>query len=373
MTITPGKPMRRMCAAVLAVVFVAVATAGCPPDFSPYWKVDKLRVMAIQADPVVAKQGEPVTFSALVWAPDDQQIDYDWSWCPVHPPADDGYECPMDELDFDPEAESNANNDDEDDDNGDSDEDPLDLGDEETATFTNPFSEQQVRAFCEAIVAEVLDETDNEELVEMLPSDCEEGWEVSVRLEVSSGDEEIIASKRFTLWGGDEDYNKNPEFDRMQARPYAPEDLPQFIEVAGWDIAESADHDDQWVTIPDDEPLDVVENSPLQLRSLVDPDSVLEFTPSTADEPREESFDYRWFTTAGPLASSSSSYFPGSNTLEDASNTVHQMDGQQLDDDCTAFDDGACIIELWTVVRDTRLGVDWIDGRLRVQSPGGEQ
>lgn len=361
----------------ILLLFAGAALAlitGCPPDFSPYWKVDKLRVMAIQADPVVAKQGEPVTLSALVWAPDDQHVEYDWSWCPMPTSADDGYECPLDAEDFDQFGGDNGGGADDAGDSGESDDDIFDLGDDEEAIFISPLDAETVRGFCQAIQAEIIEETDDDDLVDLLPSrDCEEGWEVSVRLEVETDDDSLIASKSFVLWGGGDEYNQNPRLEKLQARPLNEEDLPMFIDHAGWNIDEDADHDDQWVAIDAAEPLTVVENIPVELRSLVDPDSVQQFTPSRSDEPREESFDYRWFTSAGPLLTSSGAYIPGSNTLEDAATTAHWLDADELHDDCTRFDDGACLITMWSVVRDTRLGVDWIQRQLRVETPGGDQ
>lgn len=268
----------------------------------------------------------------------------------------------------------------EDDGDGEEDEDfegLFDLGDDTTAVFVNPFETDEVRQFCEEIQRLLLEEFDDPAMSQFLPGgDCEEGYEITVRLEVTTDDERVVASKRFLLWGGADEYNQNPVIDDFQIRPADPDDLGVLRDGAGWAIDDGAGHDDQWVSLADGEPVEVVADLSLELRTLVDPDSVLEYTPPTpegsdeAPEPRIESYVYRYLTTAGTLDRSRRIFADDENTLDDASNTEFILTSDDIDDDCTdeRIDDGYCDVQLWSVVRDSRLGAEWITGALRVEA-----
>jgi hypothetical protein len=72
-----------------------------PVDLTPGWLVDKLRVLAIRADPPEIRPGETATFEALVIDPDGTAGATIWIACP---PEDDdgvGFGCGLDgEFDF---------------------------------------------------------------------------------------------------------------------------------------------------------------------------------------------------------------------------------------------------------------------------------
>lgn len=351
----------------VVVVAVVVASTGCSPDFSPYWNVDKLRVMTIKADPVVADHMEPVTLSAAAWAPGDAEIEYDWSWCPLRTRAQDNHECPVDDIgDFEPDDHDEAG------DNGGEQPPDLLVEDGEEATFFNPFEPQQVRQFCRAIQQEFIEEVDDEQMAELVPGgDCEEGYEISVRLEVATDDDSIVAAKRFKLSAGADEPNENPEFEDYQVRPDDPDDLEELIERVGWDVDEGADRNDQWVSVPADEDFEVPKGIPLEFRTLVDPDSLQTYTPAGDEQPREEGLVYRHFWTGGSITSSRLVYGPDHNTLEDASNSVQTMDVGPDHEDCPEIVDGGCRLRTWTVVRDDRLGVDWMERRFVVRDHEG--
>lgn len=343
---------------------LAMIASSCGPDFNPYWKIDRLRVMAIKADPVVAEQGDRVELSALVYAPGDPQIDYDWSWCPVRVTAENEYECPLEAEEIGEQFGDGGS--------AAVDEDFFDLGDEETAEFINFFAEDDVREFCEALQEELIGDEDDPELAGLLPDiDCEEGWEVSVRLEVDTGDDSVIASKRFMLSGGADEPNQNPEFAAYHVRPVDPDDLEILRNRAGWDIPAGRDHEHQWMPVSEDEKLRVVENVTLELRAYVDDDSLQVYTPRGQDEPRLEALEYRHFTTTGTFNTSTGLFSPEHNTLRDASNVELTLSPDRIEEECREPESEGCGVRLWTVVRDARLGVDWIERRLLVLSEDG--
>ena len=79
---------------------LALSSLSCGEAFPPYWRVEGLRVLGIQAEPVTLRQGEEATLSALIHTPDDTPLSYTWEWCPFTTSAQDQYKCPFtrDEL-----------------------------------------------------------------------------------------------------------------------------------------------------------------------------------------------------------------------------------------------------------------------------------
>lgn len=64
-----------------AALFAMGMLAGCLDDLPDVGKVDKLRVLAVVADPPEAGPGDEVTLSALVVDPEGREISYKWAAC----------------------------------------------------------------------------------------------------------------------------------------------------------------------------------------------------------------------------------------------------------------------------------------------------
>jgi len=71
-------------------------TAGCyeQPELSESWQLDRLRILAVAADPAEPQPGEDVDFSALVWSPDGVEPTTIWFAC--LPDAADEFGCEID-------------------------------------------------------------------------------------------------------------------------------------------------------------------------------------------------------------------------------------------------------------------------------------
>lgn len=65
-----------------------------PRDLSPSWRVDKLRILAIQVDPPELAPGETASVRALLVDPDATVDSTVWSWCDEATVSDFG--CPVD-------------------------------------------------------------------------------------------------------------------------------------------------------------------------------------------------------------------------------------------------------------------------------------
>ncbi|MFU8802359.1 MAG: hypothetical protein ACNA8W_00985 [Bradymonadaceae bacterium] len=350
-------------------VLVAIFLPGCAREFDPYWKINKFRVLAIKADPVTLRHNQVTTLTALVHAEEGREISYQWDWCPVMVSAQNDYQCPFTSEDIaallgeaPEDAEIPAGI------------DPtlldFDLGDGPTARLQNPFPAPMILGFCQAIRQQIADAAEGSELEGLLPQlDCERGYDITVRLIARSGGEEIIAVKRFTLYTGAEQININPRQDALQIRPAKEIDAPEIAQRVTW-LDASAPHDDQWHTLPEDEPTPFVLGIPLQVRALVDGESVETWRPPAPRgddrdflDPRSEVLTYRWFATAGTFRRSRLLFVDGENTLEEASQTTFTLDSSRADTECTVMD-GECRVKIWNVVRDGRLGLDWIEREL---------
>ena len=121
----------------------ALALVGCSrSDFNTPTKLNKVRILAIQAEPPQPALGASTTLRALVYQPPPadggtaEPLTYSWSWCPLATSSANGFACPIDQATADqlfagiPGVP------------------PLDLGSDETASFTNPFPSALLASLC---------------------------------------------------------------------------------------------------------------------------------------------------------------------------------------------------------------------------------
>lgn len=87
------------------VAVLSLALAGCPignnkyakpKDLSPSWRIDKLRVLAVRADPPEVQPGQTATFSALVTDPNEEVGAVVWLACPPDDNGGIGLGCSID-------------------------------------------------------------------------------------------------------------------------------------------------------------------------------------------------------------------------------------------------------------------------------------
>lgn len=378
---------RHMIGGVLAAIF-ALISGGCGPDFEPYWRVDDLRVLAVQAEPVVLQGGEVAALSALAHQAEGAPISYAWEWCPFRVSAENNYECPMsaDALNemLQQQGESGLALPD----------DFFDIGEGEEVSFAYPGTPELIRGFCDAIVSAIADAGERSPLGTQLPvMDCERGFEVSVRLLAEADGQEIVARKRLLLSTGPKtQMNRNPEMSGLEISLADEADRARVAAHMPWVSQTSTQNSDtRWFPIPADQPLPIVAGVAFKLRALVDPQSVETWTPPAPEgsdeeflEPREEALMFRWFTSAGILEKSSSLYVDGQNSLFEASETEFEVkfdadtrQGEGVTSSLSACEPAAeqpdaeadaCDVYLWSIVRDGRLGQAFIERRVRLVS-----
>jgi hypothetical protein len=180
----------------------AAVVTGCGAfgdDSERYEDLDRLRVLAVRAEPADLIVGETATLSALVFEPKDRDVRYEWSWCPSRADAAENFECNITEAELARVWE---------------DQDlpgappSYDLGSEPEASFTHLLTPELVSAFCQNLVG------DNE--LPELQLACLEGLKASVKLTVRSAGARVTTLKSLSLLMNDvneSERNTNPELD----------------------------------------------------------------------------------------------------------------------------------------------------------------
>lgn len=149
-----------------------VLAAGCGADFDSPAQLSKLRLLALQAEPVNPAAGETTTITPLVYSPSAAALELGWSWCPLLGDPNDGYVCPISHDDAGALLASAGVS------------EPVpafDLGAGPTASFTNPFPPDVLATLCAAGF-------DGQTL------DCRNGFPIRVSVRVTQGAAEQLGT-----------------------------------------------------------------------------------------------------------------------------------------------------------------------------------
>lgn len=176
-----------------ALLFAACGGEIDGDDEATYSELDRLRVLAIASDPPEVLPGQSVTLSALVFEPEGRAPSFAWSWCLVR--STTTFECVLPEADLRAAwraAELPGEP------------PPYDLGTTPEATFGIDISEASVLALCDALLAAPSTHPD----VRLRCLDFE--LEPSVRVRVSTADDEIDVVRALVFGDPEEGRNQNP-------------------------------------------------------------------------------------------------------------------------------------------------------------------
>lgn len=296
---------------------LALGASGCGRDFEPFNLVNKLRVLAIQADPPAVAPGETAVLRALVYEPDGDEVSYRWSWCPLTTGSLGGFECAVSEAELRDLAESFV---------------PgsgalvpsFDLGSEPEAAFDYSFSPVLMQGLCELL-------TSFEAPSFVSLPDCEESLVVSITLEVTAGDEAVTAIKELPVYfdeaGAD---NENPAIGEVTAAlgDGGPAVLPE----------------DGLATLLANRRHDLVVDVPIASAQVFQP-SPTEDDPQPAS--RRESLFMTWFVTGGDTTDNRTTFIEDEIPLEELGSNRWLTPRDQPE------------TTLFLVLQDERGGVGW--------------
>ncbi len=180
----------------LPLVLSLLAGSGCNDPFDPFNRLTSMRVLAIRSDPPLPAPGETVTLSALVYStPDDPPLSYEWSWCPLPGPSDQGHPCQISDQQLAQLAEAGVQL------------PSFDLGDQPTAQLTHAIDPLILTQLCAGVG------------LQDVPV-CEGGFPVQIRLTVSSATKTETSVRQLRLrLGPAAEANANPNIEGLLAVP----------------------------------------------------------------------------------------------------------------------------------------------------------
>ncbi len=283
---------------------------GCDDGFDPATLITEVRVLGISAEPPELAPFESTHISALVIEPHDAEISYQWELCVITSSPDDGYTCENEQLGLSEEFLE-----------------VFDLGTEPTADFSYFVDGTELQQVCEESLADLPELPD----FVTLP-DCDEGFETTIRLQVTVGDIEKVAIKRLFLWFEDpgDERNDNPQIHTIRAGGAELEATNEIL---------------------------VEQGNRVRFQISVDDETVERFVPEDGDEEEREEILFSYFSTKGEWESQFTFSDVGRIPLAEAGdNWLSVPDDIPIGTTLDAF----------FVIRDGRGGIDWERRTVRV-------
>jgi hypothetical protein len=286
---------------------------ACSSDFAPYSKLDRLRVLGVQAEPPTPALGQACQLTALTSAPAGEVMAYHWRFCPVLAQAKDDYDCSFSEATAQRLFGTSP---------------PFDLGSGETASFTNPFAPELLGALCAAGI-------EGSGVTQAV--DCRPGFPVSIVLDVATSNDALRAAFTINLPAATPaESNANPAILGLSlGGQWLPEAPVQLSLPAGKSV---------------------------ELAAELSPDAV-EMRPIPPSEAgtglRRERLRLSWFADAGSVDQARTVYLDGESPLAQAT-LNHWTPPAAADWPAQGM------VHLDVVVRDDRGGVGWISRQVQL-------
>lgn len=319
--------MRRNIMNAVSLACVAMATVSCSDDFAPYNRLQGLRVLAVQSEPVSPAFGQTTTLTPLVFAPPDETVSYAWSWCPLSGPASQGSPCLVQEAQIaqllGPDAAAQLP--------------PFNLGSEPTATFTNNVPAATLAMLCQ-----------NQGASGFRVFNCLNGFPIQIKMVATSSKAGVVTDTVITVRTLDLAYdpnakpNTNPQISgltgaQLKEDGEEPESAPQSVTLEGTAVAFRQRDMRLRVVVP-------IESS----EPSIDRDDRDQPVPS------QERLFISWFVESGTTEDQRTGFIAGKTNLDDATTTdwrpaiVKNFPGTQS--------------KVVAVIRDNRGGVAWTWG-----------
>ena len=351
--------------------------------------IDRLRVLTLRAQPLVASQDEPAQLSALVRSPSEQAPQVQWSWCPYRARARDSYRCPVTrqryeeliraaaarfELELEPDALAGLPD--------------LELPAGAQPTLTHGLSPERAFALC-ALTALAALEVDRSLQPMLHTTPCEIGFEISLRADVRQGSgqgQDRLVTRKSTLWDtGAATRLRHPTLLPLQIRPKL-EVVPQELAALMPWLDQGVPYAERWAQVPEDGVLALARGLVYEVRGLVDLETLDPYLrtqpqpdrPLTPDEPEPgyQGEEDAIVLTEDGLERTRFRWFSSDDVLRDADPPEGVFDEEREPRtrsyrllDLSASGAGAplarcaaqprCALRLEVLVTDTQLGVTW--------------
>ena len=294
------------------LIFLFFLTGACSEEFDPYYQIQDIRLLGIQANPPTLLPGERSRIKPLVYKSDESEVSYQWTWCPLSSGSSDSYECSItyEELSQQlPEGLTIL---------------PYDLGQTEEIDFVYPIPAPLVDAFCEALV------TQSENLPDFieLPS-CTYGLPIHIILSISQGDQKIISVKKVNL--ATQETQTNPNQNPSTPKIYISSDSVNETELTA------------------DKRVYLQREADYNFQVKIDESSSETYTDEE-DEVQKESIVVSWFVESGELESTRTGYYPDQNSWQDLKNKFKTPSFKEYESDR---------LKMYVVVRDNRQGMSY--------------
>ena len=309
------KPLKR----ITGVVLAALLYAGCGDDLLKYNQLTGFRVLALRASPSILNQGESTTLDALTFVEGESVpgLRYHWSWCPARLPSAGGGDCALDAAAFARAFGLDGNAID------------FELGTEATATFIYPGEAETYRAACTNAAGSAAQGG--------FVFSCEGGFPISIRADITYGEQTIRVQKDVHLRFGDLPGNTNPVLGAVSILKVGGETTP-----TPWPEATAAR-----VTLGEH----------YEVRVEVDEASAERFVPTAtvvdpAPQERRENLYITWFVSSGDTNERRTSLVQGAGSLAELGKNQWQLP--------KAGDEKRDTARLFLVLRDERGGVSWL-------------
>lgn len=377
-----------MLAALAAASMSAASACDLPPEERPFY-IDRLRVLSIKTEPLVAAGGEAATVRALIRQPGAVEPKLEWSWCPYRPKASDYYKCPVTlarykelliaaarrfEVELAPSQLDALP--------------AFELGSAQRASLTHGFDPTLTSGLCFLTLLAGL-EIDKSLQAYFHSMPCEVGFEISYRLEIKSG-QESLTTRKSAMWDvGAPAKLTNPRLMPLEIRPLASANLARLAPSLPW-FDPALPLDQQWTEVDPQNPMPLVRGLVYELRVRLDleardpylsveqvddqggevvdtssptPDPDAEEPDAVATEDGLERARMLWFTSADVLSEPKT---PEGLYPEELELTWRDYDYRHLDlrpsaklNEACADPQAICGFEVDVILRDSQLGTDW--------------
>lgn len=291
-------------------IFLFPLAGACGEEFDPYYQIQDVRVLGIQASPPTLLPGETSLLKPLIYNSDSSDVIYEWSWCPLSSGSSDSYECSItyEELTQQlPEGLSIL---------------PYELGQKEEIEFLYPVPAPLVDAFCESLVSQSENLPDFIEL----PS-CTYGLPIYVTLSITDGDQKIVSVKKINLATESNQTHQNPSVPKIYISSNSTNRTELTVDQKVY-LQREADYEFQ------------VEIDASSSETYLDENG----------ETQKESLIVSWFVESGELESTRTGYYPEQNSLQDLKNKFKTPSQKEYDLDR---------LKMYVVVRDNRQGMSY--------------